>query len=68
MEQVQWNTTVEKAITKSDSESNIITELLKFAMTFFIVSVSLLSIWAFSCLVGGLFVTAGRVLKGFLTV
>ncbi len=63
MEQVQWNTTVEKAVTKSDSKSNNTIDLLKFTRTFFIVSVSLLGIWAFSCLIGGLFVTVGNVLK-----
>jgi hypothetical protein len=59
---------MEKVMSKAEAPSNSINDLFTALINTFVIAFSLIGIWAFSCLVGGLFVSAGRALMPFFSV
>jgi len=59
---------MEKAITRNQTQTNRVTDLFTAAINTCIIAFSRVAIWPVSCPVGGLFVSAEKVLMPLYTV
>jgi len=59
---------MDKSMAKRGSRENNVNNLFTTIMNAFIITFSLIGIWALSCLIGGLFASAGQVLTPILSI
>ena len=59
---------MEKVLRKEGTRRNTINDLFEAVINTFIIAFSLVGIWAFSCLIGGMLVSVGKLIMPLFSV